>query len=695
MSVRFAVRWMIGVLLLTTACSNIPFLRPAPTPTPAPTLESALATASDFLSAWERWDYEGMYDLLSPSAKETISRERFVTRYRNIAQEATITAVKTQRGSGQVDGETATVAFRVLMETQLVGQIVLDNSLHLSWRDWHWDVDWTPAAIFPTLSGDNLVHLFRNTPARGSIYDRDGLPLATLGKKLAIGVVPGQIEDEARLVNELGRIFRLTPDQVRAKYASAGRPDWFMPVGELWPEQYVAERAVLDGLAGVAVRELDVRIYPNGSLAGQVIGYLGEIQPDDLSVLEPRGYRAGDIVGAAGLERSAEEYLAGGHGATLAIISPEGQIVNIIAQRQATPSSSVYTTLDTKLQRAAEAALAGRNGAIVALDPQTGDVLAMASSPGYDPGNLTAGLTAEQWAALLNDPNHPLLNRATLGLYPLGSTFKIVTMAAGMEELGLTADSHYYCAGQWELGDGWPRACWIWAEAHTGHGDINLFNGLVHSCNTVFWEVGKALDAHDPTALPRMARAFGLGATTGIQWLEEATGLVPDPAWVDANTPRSWAVSDAVNLAIGQGYLQVTPLQAANLIAAVANGGTLYTPRLVRRIVSPTGGEQIFEPQVIRQLPVSPGNLEVIRQALVAVAQRGTARNTLAGFTVSTAGKTGTAEAPPGATHAWFLGYAPAENPQIAVAVVVEHGGQGNLVAAPIFRQVLEAFFGM
>jgi penicillin-binding protein 2 len=271
----------------------------------------------------------------------------------------------------------------------------------------------------------------------------------------------------------------------------------------------------------------------------------------------------------------------------------------------------------------------------------------------------------------------------------------MVTMAAGMEVLGLTQYSTHYCAGRWDgLADGFTRYCWY----SSGHGTLDLLNGLVYSCDTVFWEVGKALNARDPNALSLYARGFGLGTATQLNALNEAGGLIPDPDWKAQNyggAEQQWLPRDAVNMAIGQGDVLATPLQMANLVAAVANGGTLYRPRLVRRIQSLMGDDvQEWAPEVLGQLPVSAANLQVVRRAMEGVVTYGTAARAFSGATVPVAGKSGTAEAPPGEPHAWFVGYAPTYNPQIAVAVVLEHGGEGGADAAPLFRQVVEAYMG-
>lgn len=649
--------------------------------------------AREYLRAWQNSAHERMYSLLSSSARTSITAEKFVARYQAIAGEATMTGLTASVANVQrLLTTTAQVTFTLTVDTLMVGQFQVENVLDLSYDGQHWAVDWTPKAIFPLLVWDNLVHMFTHVPLRGSIYDRKGAPLATEGKLFELGVVTGQIEDETRLLSVLSLLLGLPQQEIQAQYAHAARPDWFMPVGEITPAGLQANEALLSSVPGITWREKAIRTYPQGNLAGHVVGYIGEINAETLARLKTQGYRSGDHVGVSGLEGWGEEYLSGRRGGTLAIISPDGRIVWTLAERPEQPSRDIHTTLDVQLQRAARDILGPHVGSIVVLDVHNGDVLAMVSHPGYDPGVFVTG-TTEQRQALLNDPQRPFLNRAIAGLYPPGSTFKIVTMSAGMEVLGLTEHHTYYCAGRWDgVADGATRYCWL----RSGHGTLNYLNGLVHSCDTVFWEVGKALNERDPHALALYARGFGLGAPTGLNALDEAGGLIPDPDWKAAHysgAEQEWLPRDAVNMAIGQGDVLATPLQMANLVAAVANGGTLYRPRLVERITSVMEGTvQESAPQVLGQLPVSPANLQVVRRAMEGVVTYGTASRAFYGATIPMAGKSGTSEAPPHEPHAWFVGYAPAYDPQIAVAVVLEHGGEGGRNAAPLFRQVVEAY---
>ncbi len=693
---------LAGLLLLLVtinACRAEPQPTPTPVPTPTPSLTGAEAVARDYLRAWQEGAYERMYGLLSPSAMASISADKFVSRYRGIADEATVAGLTASITNVQRTLTTAAqVTFTLTMDTRLAGRFQLENALDLSYAgtEQRWGVDWTPKAIFPLLVWDNLVHLFMTVPARGSIYDRQGTPLATEGQVVEVGVVTGQIQDEAQLLSVLSALLGRPKETIKARYQNAARPDWFMPVGEVPPQTAKANEKTLSTVPGIAWQEKAVRTYPQGSLASQVVGHMSEIDSETLAQLETKGYREGDWIGASGLEGWGEQYLSGTRGGTLAIINPDGRIVWTLAERAPQPSRDVYTTLNTGLQRAVEGILGQRVGGIVVLDVRNGEVLAMVSHPGYDPGTLTAGATAEQWQALLNDPQHPFVNRAIAGVYPPGSAFKIVTMSAGMEALGLTRNSSFYCAGRWDgVTDATTRYCWL----RSGHGRLDLFNGLAQSCDTVFWEIGKALNELDPTTLARYARGFGLGAATGLNALDEAAGLIPDPEWKkqhNTGAEQAWLPRDAVNMAIGQGDVLVTPLQMANLVAAVANGGTLYRPRLVQRIASAQGEDaQDFSPEILGSLPVSAANLAVVRKAMEAVVSYGTASNAFTNTSVRMAGKSGTAEAPPGESHAWFVGYAPADNPQIAVAVVLEHGGEGGRNAAPVFRQVVEAFLAL
>jgi penicillin-binding protein 2 len=687
---------ILSILLCTTASCQVAPLSfgGEPTATPTPVLPGPEEAALGFLENWERADYKGMYALLSAPAQAEITQTEFVQYYHDVATEMTMTALETQPVSLLQDGHQGQAAYRLIMDTLLVGRIETDNLMSLSYADGRWGVNWSPGLIFRELEGGNILRMFRHAPSRGNIYDRYGTGLAVEDQAVTVGVVPGQIEDEDRLLAELSWVLGLQAASIKEKYALA-RPDWYVPVGALSFEASQAYYSKLTSLPGVVLRDKWVRAYRDGDLAAHLLGYIGRIEQDEQAQWVAKGYSGDELVGKAGLERWGEPYLAGRRGGTLVVLTPAGRQLVTIKEQPAVQSRSIYTTLDQRLQQVAEAALGDKRGAIVTLDPNTGQILAMASRPTFDPNMFITGIDSGQWQVLASDASRPLVNRATQGTYPPGSVFKIVTMAAALEEGGLTPASTFNCPGIWYgLGKDWPKTCWL----ERGHGQVNLVQALTVSCDVTFYELGKRLYELDPTLLPRYARLFGLGAPIGLGVAGEVAGLVPDPAWKMAELGESWFPGDSVNLAIGQGYLLVTPLQVATMVAAVGNGGTLYRPQLVLKVsASSEEPEQVFEPQELGRLPVKPETLSAIQEGLLGAATSpgGTAYRAFEGMEVAVAGKTGTAENPDGDPHAWFAGYAPAGDPQIAVVVVIENGGEGSQVAAPLFRQVVEAFFAL
>jgi len=685
-----------SILLCTTASCKIAPLSfgGEPTAIPTPVLPGLEEVVLGFLESWERADYRGMYALLSPPAQAEIAQAEFVRYYHDVATGITMTALETQLVSLLQDGPHGQAAYRLILDTVLVGRIETDNLISLSYADGRWGVNWSPGLIFRELGGGNILRMFRHAPSRGNIYDRYGTGLAVEDQAVTVGVVPGQIEDEGRLLAELSWILGFEAASIKEKYALA-RPDWYVPIGDLSFEASQAHYSTLTSLPGVVLRDRWVRAYRDGGLAAHLLGYMGKIEQGEQAEWVAKGYSGDELVGKAGLERWAEPYLAGRRGGTLVVLTPAGRQLVTIKERPAVQSRSIYTTLDKRLQQVAEATLGDERGAIVALDPNTGQILAMASRPTFDPNMFITGIDSGQWQVLASDASRPLVNRATQGTYPPGSVFKIVTIAAALEEGGLTPGSTFNCPGIWYgLGKDWPKTCWL----ERGHGQVNLVQALTVSCDVTFYELGKRLYELDPTLLPRYARLFGLGAPIGLGVAGEVAGLVPDPDWKIAALGESWFPGDSVNLAVGQGYLLVTPLQVATMVAAVGNGGTLYRPQLVLKVsASSEEPEQVFEPQELGRLPIKPETLSAIQEGLLGAATSpgGTAYQAFKGMGMAVAGKTGTAENPDGDPHAWFAGYAPADNPQIAVVVMIENGGEGSQVAAPLFRQVVEAFFAL
>lgn len=683
---------VVTIFLLIVGCSILPNNSP-PTPVVTPTpVVFAEDTARAFLKAWSEGDYSAMYTMLAPSRQETITAEQFVTRYKNITLEATIRSVKPVVNTVHEEGNEAEVTYTVTMETYAVGNLQHDNKMLLRRENNRWGVLWNPGLIFPQLAAGGTVKFFPLVSARADIFDRKSKPLTQPQTLIVVEVVPVEFKNENAILLTLSKLFNQSISAIKAMY-SKYPGDWRTPIGTLTPDQV---KANLDALSQPGIRidkTQEIRTYPQGTLAAHVIGYVGQVNAEELERLQVKGYREGDLIGKAGLEYWGEQYLAGTRGGKLTILSPSGVITATLADIPAKQSQNIYTTLDMDVQAIVEKALGDRTGAAVVLDVSNGNVLAMASHPTWDPNKLSQRMTAADFRALINDPRDPLVNRAAQSAFPPGSVFKIVAYAAALEKGGMSANTLFNDPGYWDgLGPNFRKYCWTWPLTQKGHGTLSLSMALTVSCNVTFYQVGQKLDQIDRNLLPNFARAFGLGTETGIE-IAESPGIVPDP------NQGVWRPGDPINLVIGQGNLLVSPLQIANMMAAVANGGTLYRPKLVSKISSLADGtEKIFPTEVRGKLPISAGTLASLRQALLRVTtdKDGTAYNAFKGSKIAVAGKTGTAEVlKTGEPHSWFAAYAPADNPKIAVVVFAEHGSEGSTTAAPIVREIVEKYFAL
>jgi penicillin-binding protein 2 len=442
-------------------------------------------------------------------------------------------------------------------------------------------------------------------------------------------------------------------------------------------------------LAVTAGALTEKRSYPQGNAAGPLVGYVGEVSAEELQVLASKGYLAGEMLGKTGVEAAGEDLLSGQRGGRLTTIQPNGDIAATLASVPPRPGETISLTIDLDLQREVEAILGQRQGSALVLDPRAGAVRVLASAPRYDPNAFVA---SEGVTAILNDPGQPLINRPLAGQYPPGSTFKVVTMAAGLESGLIQPATEFTCTGRWSGLPGLTFECWL----KSGHGTLNLVDGLTHSCNTVFYEVGRRLDEMDAAYLPAFAARAGFGQTIDVLPKHSAAGVVPSPLWKQQALRDGWARGDSVNLAIGQGHLQVTPLQMASVYAGIATNGRVPPLRLLDRAVLPGGNVERRLPTALpRPLGWSPATFEALQTGLrnVVGAPHGTAAHIFAGSPLASlvSGKTGTAESGPGRLpHAWFACYAPSENPRAVVLVMLEHGGEGSGAAAPLARRILE-----
>ena len=697
-------------------------LTPGPTVTPPPTAapvsEDAQGIALAFFRAWEGFDYVGMYSVLAPSNQALVDSQAFVRRYEEAMNSAMVRTIRTQPLAINQDGERASFEVRVTWETAVIGNLTRDYTIPLSFENGRWGIIWSEGLILPELAGGNRLFLDVTTPARGNIYDSNGRSLAFQGTYFTLGVIPGQIEDEEAFLNTLSPVLNLSPEAIKEIYAPA-LPDWYWPIGEV-PEatlqQYIESLQPFIG-KGLAQPEPRLRRdYANATAAPHIVGYTGFIPAEQADEYRTAGYQGDEQVGLAGIERWGEEYLNGERGGTLTVVGPNGEYISTLGEQSAKQARSLYTTFDIEFQTAVQEALAnaiqthpiGQAGAAVVMDVNTGKILAMASYPSYNPNvfDLARPGADVELGQVLSDPLNPLVNRAAQGVYPAGSLFKIITFAAAINSGLYTPATTYTSTGTWSrLGENFIKRDW----REGGHGTVSLATALVVSCNSCFYDAAYNMDLQDPTFFPSIAKQFGLGSLTNIQGISEDDGLIPDPVWKLNNVGEGWATGDAVNMGIGQGYVQVTPLQMATILGGIANGGTIYQPNLIDRIGAGGGApEEQIPPQITGQLPLSPEALQTIQNSLFRVASDpiGTATDRFAGLPVPVAGKTGTAEAPPRDPHAWFGGYAPAApytlpsgavitEPEIAIVVVVENAGEGSAVAAPIFRRIVELYYGI
>lgn len=603
-----------------------------------------------------------------------------------------------------------------------------------------WELQLTRWIVYAREAAGNRTQVIRSEPPRGVIFDRNGKVLAENKACWRVGIDPPRFpKDEyaaTQCIVQLAAILGAEAPRVR----KAVEESLAASSGQVVPLQGLPEAEDIDlptvarleekrfDLPGILVLETLKRYYPNGRLAAHLLGYARAITAeqykefrdipvpgagtDEASVEVPdRLYSRNSITGQAGVEAICEldrtvdppiPILTGLPGRIVREVDVRGQPVRVLSYREPQPGASVYLTIDARVQRAAEASLGrmlakrGRAGAVVAVDVNSGEIVAMCSLPNFNPNKWIAGFKPWEWKALHTDPRSPLLNTAVGGAYPPGSSFKIISALAAFEATALKTSSTFYCSGRISVGRP-PRIFRCWKRA--GHGAVDFWRGMAESCDVYFYELVRK--AHlSSEAIAYWARQLGLGESTGCGLPGEVEGLVPSPEWKLALRHERWRLGDTLNMVIGQGYLTVTPLQMAMATAAIANGGSLYKPLLVRKIYWPSWlnrPPRISHPHLVRNIGAKPENLQRLRRAmrLAVTSAEGTAR-VLANFPVPVAGKTGSAEHHPAKpTHAWFVCFAPYDKPRYAVAVFVHSGGHGGSVAAPVARDVLAALFGV
>jgi penicillin-binding protein 2 len=551
----------------------------------------------------------------------------------------------------------------------------------------------------------NSVRFRKITPLRGLIMDRKRNLLVDNLPSFDVVYMPGKAKDYEQLIEKLKILYKRKSLQfvLDQHFPKIVKP--YLPI-KLEKNVGMEKVALVEtnsmDLPGVYIDVSPVRLYFNGEMMAPIIGYTGEISKEELEEGDEE-FTYGDVLGKHGVEKTLDSYIRGRNGAELVEVNVYDKEMKNLGRIEPVPGYNAVLTIDADLQKAAWQEFKGKAGAAVALDPRDGSVLAMVSSPSFDPHLFNSGISYDQWDKLQNSPLAPMSNRAISGQYPPGSTYKLIVAAAALEEGIITPNTKFFCNGSFKMGNKTFR-CWH----KNGHGSISLHRAIVESCDVYFYNVGKLLGADK---IAKYAKLFGLGDASGIDLPNEKNGIVPTQQWKLARMKEPWQPGETISIAIGQGYDLVTPLQLVNAYSAFANGGTLWRPRLIKRIESIDGKTyKEFPPVKTGDLTLSKKTFDILSQALWGVVNEpggtgGAARI----LNADVCGKTGTAQVislPENERgrrqrkmsvflkdHALFVCYAPLKNPEIAVAVIVENAGHGGSVAAPIARKILEAYF--
>ena len=562
---------------------------------------------------------------------------------------------------------------------------------------------------YSALAQNNSLRLLKTTAPRGVIFSSGGFKIADNRPGYELHLIPEDVKDWDKTKDMLKRLVNIEPVDLDEKISKAkGRPPFqAIKIKEelAWEEMVKIDAFKLE-IPGVMLEVAPKRLYLYGEAFAHLIGYLGEVNEKELKELgeskTSARYNLGDYIGKYGLEKSLEDTMRGVDGGKEIEVDALGRKIKLVNWVAPQPGGDVKLTIDLNAQMAAYEALKGAAGAVVAIEPSTGRVLVMVSAPGFDPNALSTGISNKEWAELVGNPLNILNNRAIQGLYPPASTFKPLHAAAALETGEITTATKIYSGGAFRFAN---RDYRDWKPE--GHGTISVHKAIVESSDTFFYQVGLKLGVD---RLAHYAKAFGFGERTNIGLANEKNGLVPTSEWKKKTYGRRWFEGETISVSVGQGYMLVTPLQLASAYAAIANGGTLYQPQLVEEVVrSDRGLSDGFKPVVSGSLPISFQNLASVRDALVGVVHEdGGTAYFLSGSGLKIAGKTGTAQVAKliertkniksiqykFRDHAWFAGYAPYDDPKIAVAVIVEHGGFGASAAAPVARAVIKAYLG-
>ncbi len=597
---------------------------------------------------------------------------------------------KTERSSDRDEK----VSANKLHATQYIVVLVLAVLAAGMWRLQILGVD-----SYRVLAEANRVRKEPVRAPRGKIFDREGRILVDNYPSVSCYLLREQVKDLQADIPLIARGLDLPVEQIQAtlrRYASSPKYVSIPLKQDITQDEQAFIEAHRNELPELETFDEQRRLYPRDGFAAHLIGYVGEVSEEDLNSSKFDFYEPGDVVGKSGVEETYDEVLRGTDGSRDVIVDSHGKEVGQLGQQLAIPGKDLRLTIDLDVQRAAELAMEGHNGALVAMDPHTGEILAMVSRPAFDPNQFSVRLTKDYWSQIVNDPDHPMMNKAIQAQDAPGSTFKIIMSLAGLEE-GVAQDMRVMCNGG---GTFYGRffAC----DKH--HGMVDIEHGIEWSCDTFYYTLAEKLGID---TIAGYANEVGLGQKTGVDLPDEATGTMPSTAWKLKTQHEKWYAGETISVGIGQGSVQVTPLQLARALGGIASGGVLKRPHVVFPDELPpemsSAIVQSFPGSGDRVIPITPENWETITDAMAAVTVTGTASAVhLEG--IDFAGKTGTAQlvnhsiggnnllTGNARANAWFVGMAPRRNPDIVVAVLAEHGGWGAEAAAPLAAQVINAF---
>ncbi|MDR3300005.1 MAG: penicillin-binding protein 2 [Candidatus Accumulibacter sp.] len=563
---------------------------------------------------------------------------------------------------------------------------------------------------YTTRAEDNRISLVPLPPNRGIVEDRNGVVLALNYSAFTLEITPSKVQDLEHTIETLGELIEIQPKDKRRfhKLIEEIRAYESLPIRTRLSDDEVARFAANRyRFPGVEVKARLFRQYPLGSIGAHVIGYINRINKADLEAIEEKGqssnYKGTEHIGKTGLEKTYEFHLHGETGYEKVEMDAGGRVVQSLSRSAPIPGGKLTLTLDIKLQEMAEKTFGDRRGALVAIEPTTGGILALVSTPSFDPNLFIDGIRSEDWELLNNSPDRPMINRAINGAYPIGSTFKPFMALAALETGRRTANQSFFDPGFFSFGGHTFRD-----DKRGGHGTVNMYKSIVQSCDTYYYMLANDMGID---AIARFMKPLGFGSRTGVDLDGEAEGVLPSPEWKKRRFKRPvqqrWFGGDTISIGIGQGYTAFTPIQLAQALAALANDGVLFRPHLVNYITdSRTGKKTLIESEPLRRLPWKQRNVDLVKRAMIGVNKEGTGARAFAGAEYVSGGKTGTAQVfslrgtdykahklkRELRDHALFVAFAPAERPKIALAVLVENGGFGAQSAAPIARMVLDYY---